>query len=118
MAQMFTIRCKAFCDEGVRWNRVLVDDGKVLVWDKPAGHYTTCHSLSRSALRRIRRHAAWLDGLTTNHLTNAAPDMLAALRAAVSVLTGWEFTSRLDEADGPTVRLCKAAIAKAEGRVS
>lgn len=51
-------------------------------------------------------------------LINAAPDLLTALRAAVSVLTGWECTSRLDAADTETVRLCKAALAKAEGRAS
>jgi len=47
------IRCKAFAGEGVRLNRVRVSDGEVSVYDSVAGHYTTLHSLSRSAVRRI-----------------------------------------------------------------
>lgn len=59
MATKLTVRCKAFGGEGVRENRVAVDrDGTVRVWDSAAGHYTTCHSLGRSALARIRRAAA------------------------------------------------------------
>ena len=50
-----TIRAKAFSDEGVRAHRCTVDeDGTVRVWDRVAGHYTTCHSLSPAALRRAR----------------------------------------------------------------
>lgn len=52
-----TVRCRAFGAEGARKNRVLVTDGTVLVWDDIAGHYTGCHSLSASAIRRIRRLA-------------------------------------------------------------
>jgi hypothetical protein len=38
--------------------RVAVEpDGSVLVWDSIAGHYTRCHSLGPSAVRRIRRLA-------------------------------------------------------------
>jgi hypothetical protein len=38
--------------------RVAVEsDGSVLVWDSIAGHYTRCHSLGASAVRRIRRLA-------------------------------------------------------------
>ena len=32
-------------------------DGTVRVWDSVAGYYTTCHRLSESAIRRIRRLA-------------------------------------------------------------
>jgi hypothetical protein len=50
------VRCKAFAGEGVREHRVEIDAaGAVRVWDSVAGHYTTCHSLSASAIRRIRR---------------------------------------------------------------
>jgi hypothetical protein len=45
----------------------------------------------------------------------AAPELLEALRSAVAVLSGWECTSKLDAGDTQTVRLCKAALAKAEG---
>ena len=57
-----TIRCKAFSGEGVRRNRVLVETlGDVLVWDSVAGHYTTCHALSKSTQAKIRKEAlhAW-----------------------------------------------------------
>lgn len=53
-----TVRAKAFSDEGVRKHRVLVDDVNVRVWDSVAGHYTLCHSLSRSAVKRIIRQAS------------------------------------------------------------
>ena len=49
-------------------------------------------------------------------LIAAAPELLDALMSAVSILSGWEATSRLDAGDTETVRLCKRAIAKAEGR--
>ena len=51
-----TFRAKAFAGEGIREHRVRVDThGTVRVWDSVAGHYTTCHSLSESAIRRIRQ---------------------------------------------------------------
>lgn len=31
------------------------ENGDVLVWDSVAGHYTTCHSLTRSQCERVRR---------------------------------------------------------------
>lgn len=50
----FTARAKAFSDEGVREHKIKVDsDGTVRVWDSVAGHYTTCHSLSVGAQRRL-----------------------------------------------------------------
>jgi hypothetical protein len=52
-----TVRAKAFTGEGVREHRVLVEGGKVSVWDSVAGHYTTCHSLSAAAVKRIARKA-------------------------------------------------------------
>lgn len=61
----------------------------------------------------------WSDGEgdyeSTARLIAAAPKMLAALRAAVAILSGWEATSRIDAGDTETVRLCKQALAKAEG---
>jgi hypothetical protein len=53
-----TIRCKAFSNEGVRSNKVLVKaSGDVLVWDSIAGHYTTCHAMSDATQARIRKQA-------------------------------------------------------------
>lgn len=57
-----TIRAKAFAGEGVRTHRVLVDDVAVRVYDRAVGHYTTCHSLSEAAERRIRKLAAAASG--------------------------------------------------------
>lgn len=48
-----TVRAKAFSSEGVRENRVLVEGQSVRVYDSVAGYYTTCHSLSAAAQRRI-----------------------------------------------------------------
>lgn len=54
----FTARCKAFSTEGVRMNAISVDaDGTVRVWDDVARCYTTCHSLSAAAQRRLRKLA-------------------------------------------------------------
>lgn len=53
-----TARCKAFCSEGVRVNKIRIDtDGTVRVWDAAAGHYTTCHSLSKATQNRLRKLA-------------------------------------------------------------
>lgn len=59
-----TLRCKAFASEGVRSHRILVEAdtvsgrdvtrGAVRVWDEVAGIFTTCHSLTSAAIRRIR----------------------------------------------------------------
>lgn len=68
-----TIRAKAFSGEGVRTHRVLVDadtflpmtktvvHGLVRVWDRVAGHYTSCHTLTREAKKRARAAAAAAD---------------------------------------------------------
>jgi hypothetical protein len=51
-------RAKAFTNEGVQHHRFRVEsNGEVLVWDLVAGHYTTCHSLSDAAKKRIRKLA-------------------------------------------------------------
>lgn len=56
--QTVTIRAKAFSGEGVREHKCTVaSDGTVRVWDSVAGHYTACHSLSESAVRRVRKLA-------------------------------------------------------------
>lgn len=52
-----TTRAKAFSNEGIKTHKFRVDDGTVRVWDAVAGHYTTCHSLGKSAIARIRRLA-------------------------------------------------------------
>ena len=53
-----TARAKAFSNEGIKSHKFTVSaDGTVRVWDAVAGHYTTCHSLSPSAERRIRKLA-------------------------------------------------------------
>jgi arginine/ornithine N-succinyltransferase beta subunit len=54
-----TIRAKAFAGDILREHRCMVDEGgTVRVWDSVAGHYTTCHSLSRGAQQRARKLAA------------------------------------------------------------
>lgn len=56
--KIVAIRAKAFATEGVRTNRCTVDaDGTVRVYDSIAGYYTTCHSLTDAAIRRVRRLA-------------------------------------------------------------
>ena len=53
-----TARAKAFSNEGIKTHKFSVDqDGTVRVWDSVAGHYTTCHSLSKSAEARIKKLA-------------------------------------------------------------
>ena len=59
MSKQITIRAKAFSGEGVRTHDALVEsDGTVLVWDSVAGYFTSCHSLSTSAIRRARKISA------------------------------------------------------------
>lgn len=48
-----TIRAKAFSGQSVQTHRVRIEDGIVRVWDGVAGHFTTCHSLSKSTQARI-----------------------------------------------------------------
>jgi hypothetical protein len=56
--QTVVIKAKAFSSESVKTHKVAVDaDGTVRVWDSVAGHYTTCHSLSRSAQAKARKLA-------------------------------------------------------------
>jgi len=50
-------RAKAFSTEGIREHKFLVGQDSVRVWDSVAGYYTTCHSLTAAAVRRIRRLA-------------------------------------------------------------
>jgi len=51
-------RAKAFDGETIRSYRFAVEsNGTVRVWDEVAGHYTTCHSLAKSAIRRIQKLA-------------------------------------------------------------
>ncbi len=55
-----TIRCRAnaFTNRGIEAIKCMVaEDGTVRVWDSVAGYYTTCHALSDSAQRRIRKLA-------------------------------------------------------------
>lgn len=50
-----TIRAKAFSHYGVETVRVSVDGNTFKVYDSVAGHFTTCHSLSESAKRRVKK---------------------------------------------------------------
>lgn len=67
MTKTFDVRAKAFCGrlEAVRV-QVTVETlpltqervcGLIRVWDSVAGYFTTCHSLSESAKKRIRNIA-------------------------------------------------------------
>ena len=57
-SKVVEMRCKAFGGEGVKANKLMIDaDGTVSVYDRIAGHYTTCHSLSKPAMDRARRSA-------------------------------------------------------------
>jgi hypothetical protein len=56
------------------------------------------------------------DKRESQRLMAAAPELLALLKDAVAIMSGWSFTSTPDAGDTETVRACKAAIAKAEGR--
>ena len=50
--------CKPFSSLARGKYRILVDaDGTVRVWDAIAGHYTTCHSLGKRTMDRIRKMA-------------------------------------------------------------
>lgn len=53
------LRCAAFSGEPMRKNKLLVSDstGDVRVCDAVAGHYTTCHALTASAIQRARKEA-------------------------------------------------------------
>lgn len=54
-----TVRARFWHGQGITEEAVYVDitDGIVRVWDDIAGHYTTFHSLSKSAIARIRKMA-------------------------------------------------------------
>ena len=56
MYKVITLKAKAFAGCGVESIKAMIDqDGKVVVYDDVAGYYTRCHSLSKSAERRIRK---------------------------------------------------------------
>jgi len=52
-----TARAKAFKSQSVRTYEFQIDGETVRVWNDLAKHFTTCHSLSKSAIARIRRLA-------------------------------------------------------------
>ena len=52
MSKVINIRCKAFATEGVKTHKIMVDGSSVRVWDRVAGHYTTCHSMSKAAVAK------------------------------------------------------------------
>ena len=57
-SKVVEMRCKAFGGEGVKANKLMIDaDGTVSVYDRIAGHYTTCHRLAKSAMDRARKSA-------------------------------------------------------------
>lgn len=51
-------RCRAFTKDIIRDHHILISaDRSVSVWDCLAGHFTTCHTLSKAtALKIIRKH--------------------------------------------------------------
>jgi len=52
------VRCRPWSGKNVQRARVMVSaDGYVTVFDPVAGHFTGCHSLCESAVKRIRRLA-------------------------------------------------------------
>jgi hypothetical protein len=57
MKQEFTARCRAFSNEGIRENRIMIAADRVSVYDSVVGHYTTCHSLSKATQRRLLKIA-------------------------------------------------------------
>ena len=48
-------------------------------------------------------------------LIAAAPELLSAMKAAVSEISGWDFSTTPDPGDTDLVLECKRIIAKAEG---
>lgn len=52
-----TCRAKAFAGRLENIRCIVDATGTIRVWDSVAGHYTTCHGLSDSAQRRIRKLA-------------------------------------------------------------
>ncbi len=57
--KIITARARAFSGQRIRTHKFMVSAGMVRVWDSIAGHYTTCHSLSPAATRRILRLAGF-----------------------------------------------------------
>lgn len=53
----FTANVKAFSFErAAAEHRISVDEnGIVRVWDDAAGHYTTCHAMSKNTQDRLRK---------------------------------------------------------------
>jgi hypothetical protein len=49
-----TERCRAFSGEPLRLHLVRIyGDRTIRVWDSVAGHFTTCHALTKRAQKRI-----------------------------------------------------------------
>lgn len=58
MDTTIAVRARFFSGHPIQTRKVSVDsNGTIRVWDEVAGHYTTCHSLTRSAERRIQKLA-------------------------------------------------------------
>lgn len=54
-----TARARAFSGEGINTHKFSIStDGTVRVWDRVAGHYTTCHAMSAATQARLRKLAA------------------------------------------------------------
>lgn len=51
---ILTATAKAFSGESARPYSFLISPDAVRVWDRVAGYYTTVHSLSAAAQRRLR----------------------------------------------------------------
>ena len=52
-----TARARAFSRDKVRQHRFQVDGDVVRVFDPVAGHFSTCHDMSKRTVRRIRKLA-------------------------------------------------------------
>jgi hypothetical protein len=62
MTTYFYARAKVFAGHGIEVCQFSVTGNEIRVWDSVAGHYTSCHSMSPSTIRRIKRIAKSLQG--------------------------------------------------------
>lgn len=58
--QHFTTRVAAFSSEGVRYNKISVEDGIVQVWDSVCRGYTACHALDSDDIAFLLKKALGL----------------------------------------------------------
>jgi hypothetical protein len=69
-----TITARARFFSRIESRKCRVEDGRVLVWDDVAGHYTRCHSLSKRSESRIAHLASdWCPLCGTTHPRGEGP---------------------------------------------